>query len=38
MHLTDQEISHFEEEGYIVVKDALSDGDLDPIIEEYGRN
>ncbi|MDP7238001.1 MAG: phytanoyl-CoA dioxygenase family protein [Candidatus Latescibacteria bacterium] len=35
MYLTDQQISHFEEEGYVVVKDALSDGDLDPIIEEY---
>ena len=35
MHLTDRQIRHFEEEGYVVVEGVLTDADLDSVIEEY---
>ena len=38
MHLNKQQIQHFEEEGYLVVKNALTDADLDPVIAEYCRD
>ena len=35
MELTDEQIAQFHQEGYVVVRGALEDADLDPIIEEY---
>ena len=38
MHLTQQQLTHFEEEGYVVVRDALTYADLNPVIEEYNQD
>ncbi|MDA0337613.1 MAG: phytanoyl-CoA dioxygenase family protein [bacterium] len=35
MRLTQEQTGQFEEQGYLVVRDALTDADLDPVIEEY---
>jgi hypothetical protein len=35
MRLTAQQIDRFEEEGFLVVRQALGDADLDPVTEEY---
>ena len=35
MKLTAEQIDRFEEEGFLVVRQALGDADLDPVIEEY---
>ena len=35
MKLTQAELDHFNQEGYLVVRNALTNNDLDPVIEEY---
>lgn len=35
MALTQQQLDQFEDDGYLVVKGGLEDGDLDPVIHEY---
>lgn len=35
MALSQEQIDHFHEEGYLVVRGGLSDADLDPVIREY---
>jgi len=35
MKLTPQQIDQFWTEGYLVIEDALDDGDIDPVVEEY---
>ncbi len=36
-HLTQAQVAHFEEQGYLVVSDLFDpEQDLDPVIEEYG--
>ena len=35
MKLTLEQIDRFEEEGFLIVRQALGDADLDPVIEEY---
>lgn len=35
MQLTELHIQRFEEEGYLIVENALKDSDLDPVIHEY---
>jgi phytanoyl-CoA hydroxylase len=35
MRLTASQIDRFDEEGYLVVENALHDSDLDPVIHEY---
>ena len=37
MKLSAQQLEQFDEEGYVVVEDALRYEDLDPVIEEYDR-
>ncbi len=37
MKLSAQQLEQFDEEGYVVVEDALRHEDLDPVIEEYDR-
>ena len=35
-HLTDSQMAHFEEQGYLVVEDLFDpEQDIDPVIEEY---
>ena len=35
MNLTQEQIEQFEDEGYLLVRGALKDADLDPLIAEY---
>ncbi len=35
MRLTATQIRHFKEEGYLILREALADADLDPVIAEY---
>ena len=35
MQLTELHIQRFEEEGYLVLENALKDFDLDPVVDEY---
>lgn len=36
-HLTQAQVAHFEEQGYLVVEDLFDpEQDLHPVIEEYG--
>ena len=35
MKLTQSQIDHFEQEGYVLLEGVLTDSDLDPVIEEY---
>lgn len=35
MHLTPEQIAQFAEDGYLLLRGALTDADLDPIIAEY---
>ena len=35
MKLSPENIAHFEEDGYLLLRGALADSDLDPIIAEY---
>ena len=35
-HLTESQVAHFEEQGYLVVEDLFDpEQDIDPVIEEY---
>ncbi len=38
MSLTATQISQFEDEGYLLLRGVLTDGDLDPIIAEYEQH
>lgn len=35
MHLTPEQVAQFAEDGYLLLRGALTDADLDPIIAEY---
>ena len=35
MRLNDADIAEFNREGYLLVRGALNDGDLDPVVAEY---
>ena len=35
MHLTPEQVAQFAEDGYLLLRGALTDDDLDPIIAEY---
>lgn len=37
MKLSQAQLHRFEEEGFLIVEDALSDSDLEPVISEYER-
>lgn len=37
MHLTEEQISSFRENGYLVVEDLLGPEDLQPVIDEYSQ-
>ena len=37
MKLSAQQLERFWEDGYLVIENALDDGDIDPVIEEYGE-
>ncbi len=35
MHLTPEQVAQFAEDGYLLLRGALTDANLDPIIAEY---
>ncbi len=37
MKLTPEQIAHFDREGYVVARGALTDADLDPVIDAYAE-
>ena len=38
MQLTDEQLAHFAEHGYVIAENALGDGDLDPVIRDYSEH
>lgn len=35
MHLSQEDLEHYRQHGYVVIRGALQDSDLDPVIAEY---
>ena len=38
MELSQNQLKHFKEEGFLLIRNALTDNDLDAVVQEYEKH